>query len=364
MMMNKSEQNEIIVNPYYDLVVSQFLKVRHQNWSALGRTYFRHHEYEPINDLSQLSNMLLRILEHPSTQRMIFDSRQFELFQTYKDSVDPDVLQIMPFESMWFEFGKSVPFSEIAFENMHMIGMYIGHTPNQKTVMPNLEQVVIYSKDYSPDAYLTHEHRRVVESGEYETYRHSDRHGSYTLHTFSFMYNSSLGMGFVRQSTLEGSDDEFPDASVVEHTPQTVVGAMPHDEPYIGAGTHGGYVGSLERTVIAFSRVIGWMLAFMTAKSIEIVEADLPRPIRRRALREGKTPRPWHIIQVQPKLINSNGSESGITHSYRYDVASHVRMQRRRLPDGSYRKTVEIVRAHQRGLKHLLYIPATRKYKE
>ena len=109
------------------------------------------------------------------------------------------------------------------------------------------------------------------------------------------------------------------------------------------------------------------LLSYMTAKGIEIVEKDLPRG-QRRLLTKRKLPNPWHIIRVSPTIRrNADGEDiepgPGGEHGYRYDVAGHLRYGRHRLADGSYRLTTEWVRAHQRGLKHELYIPAVRNYK-
>ena len=109
------------------------------------------------------------------------------------------------------------------------------------------------------------------------------------------------------------------------------------------------------------------LLSYMTAKGIEIVEKHQPRA-QRRLLTKKKVPNPWHMIRVSPTIRrNADGEDiipgAGGEHGYRYDVAGHLRYGRHRLADGSYRITVEWVRAHQRGLQHELYIPAVRNYK-
>ena len=109
------------------------------------------------------------------------------------------------------------------------------------------------------------------------------------------------------------------------------------------------------------------LLSYMTAKGIEIVEKHQPRA-QRRLLAKKKLPNPWHQIRVSPTIRrNADGEDivpgPGGEHGYRYDVAGHLRYGRHRLADGSYRLTTEWVRAHQRGLKHELYIPAVRNYK-
>ena len=107
------------------------------------------------------------------------------------------------------------------------------------------------------------------------------------------------------------------------------------------------------------------LLAYMTAKGIEIVEHPIPRGPRRQLERKS-LPNPWHVIQVEPKIIIRNQDEereeTDRRHSYRYDVAGHIRFGRHRLRDGTHRSTREWVRPHQRGLAYSRYIPASRRY--
>jgi hypothetical protein len=99
------------------------------------------------------------------------------------------------------------------------------------------------------------------------------------------------------------------------------------------------------------------------AKSVEIVALPTTRQIRRALEREGRVPNPWHVVRVQPKMIRGKSEtvgESGIKHSYRYDVIGHLRFNRHKVKDG-YRETIEWVSDHQRGLENELYIPKTYK---
>ena len=107
------------------------------------------------------------------------------------------------------------------------------------------------------------------------------------------------------------------------------------------------------------------LVAYMTAKGIEIID----HPTRRntaRLLARRKLPNPWHVIQVEPRLLinapNDFEETESRQHSYRYDVAGHIRFGRHRLKDSTHRTTREWVRPHQRGLANAQYIPATRRY--
>ena len=107
------------------------------------------------------------------------------------------------------------------------------------------------------------------------------------------------------------------------------------------------------------------LLAYMTAKGIEIVEHPTSRNTRR-LLERKALPNPWHVIKVEPKFVvdeyGEEREETNRRHSYRYDVAGHIRFGRHRLRDGSHRSTREWIRPHQRGLANSNYIPASRRY--
>lgn len=107
------------------------------------------------------------------------------------------------------------------------------------------------------------------------------------------------------------------------------------------------------------------LLAYMTAKGIEIVDHPMPRGTRRN-LEKKKLPNPWHLIRVEPKMTVADeefdDQGSGSRHGYRYDVMGHIRFGRYKLKDGTYRTQRTWVRPHQRGLRHERYIPATRKF--
>ena len=110
---------------------------------------------------------------------------------------------------------------------------------------------------------------------------------------------------------------------------------------------------------------ISRLLAFMTARGIEIVGARLSRQ-ERKLLTRRSIPNPWHIIQVKPTTSQQGPPEGEITGAddgYQWDVIGHVRYGRHRLADGSHRITKEWVRPHRRGLRHQRYIPGTRYYR-
>ena len=132
----------------------------------------------------------------------------------------------------------------------------------------------------------------------------------------------------------------------------------------------GRYAGYWERAIAKYAEFFSWIILYTVAKGIEIVEEPLPRSERRRmarAGRKGELPEPWQIVRVEPTVVRKYesrqaGSPEKATHGYRYDVRGHLRKGKHKLRDGSYKYTVEWVPAHQRGLKHELYIPKIHQY--
>ena len=125
----------------------------------------------------------------------------------------------------------------------------------------------------------------------------------------------------------------------------------------------GRHVGWYEQYCLRVAKLFSWVLAYTMAKGIHIVKLEPVRRERRRAARQGVIPVPWHIVEVKPSISlgtdDTQGSIGRLRHSYRYDVMGHLRFGRHKLADGTFRDTVEWVKAHQRGLKNSLYIPKT-----
>jgi hypothetical protein len=73
-------------------------------------------------------------------------------------------------------------------------------------------------------------------------------------------------------------------------------------------------------------------------------------------------PKPWHVVKIEPAVSTAPNALPGPLRDgprYRYDVIGHLRLNRKRLRDGTHKEVVEWVPAHQRGIQHALYIPKT-----
>ena len=180
----------------------------------------------------------------------------------------------------------------------------------------------------------------------------------------SFLYHVKTGTVI---TPIEAVRDYFEDPS-----------QLPENYPFktITAGDSLGienrYIGWYERSVLSYASLTSWILLYLMAKGIEIVEEPLPRSEKRRRQREknkeeSQYPKDWHVIQSKPRFSNdsssgsSKGNGTGNPHRFRYDVMGHLRHGRHQLKDGTWKLTLEWVPAHQRGLEHTLYIPSVRK---
>ena len=175
-------------------------------------------------------------------------------------------------------------------------------------------------------------------------------------------------------TSVEEATDHWNDPSIVPPGSNKIVDI--HGRLLLYALRHnstkesGRYAGYWERTIAKYAEFFSWLILYTVAKGIEIVEEPLPRSERRRmarAGRKGELPEPWQIVRVEPTVVRKYesrqaGSPEKATHGYRYDVRGHLRKGKHKLRDGSYKYTVEWVPAHQRGLKHELYIPKIHQY--
>jgi hypothetical protein len=122
-------------------------------------------------------------------------------------------------------------------------------------------------------------------------------------------------------------------------------------------------LGWWEECLLSNTNLLYWIFAYTMAKSVEIIEIPISRQVRRACERQDKPlPLPWHMIKVQPKRVKGKPEyvgESGIKHSYRYDVIGFLRFNKHKSKDGKIIETIEWVQDHQRGLNNSLYIPKT-----
>ena len=135
-------------------------------------------------------------------------------------------------------------------------------------------------------------------------------------------------------------------------------------EPY---GIEDRYLGWWERILMSYSSLLSWLLTYMMSKGIEITEERLPRAMRRREMRKD-IPKPWHIVQVEPRFRTDGNDESmpgqqRFTHNIRYDVMGHLRCIQKKNEDGTTSNSFVWVRPHQRGLANDIYVPKTASFK-
>jgi hypothetical protein len=284
--------------------------------------------------------LLKSIFDDPNMKLMLFDAAQAVLFDDMGDEIDFDVQTQLhtPFERFWLEFTEPVKLAENQPGHDDWVRAFYVARLTDKEVSGNAGpwldddkqlsfkgwyQVICFLSEGDPD-----EPETVCDRG--------------------FMWDVSTGMVATSVAAMTNSEDPSP------------ISGNPYEMRIAGADTTRRW-GWWERSTIGYGSVLSWMMAYMMAKGIEIIQQMPSRADRRRALKQGVTPQPWHLVRVEPRFVEamSGDHDSGSRHSYRYDVMGHLRFGKHRLGDGTYRRSVEWVRPHQRGLANATYIPKT-----
>ena len=295
---------------------------------------------------------ILSLLDDPNTKRMIFSAAQMRQFQDAGSSVPDSYRKLLrlPFDQYWMEFDEPIQISEQepGRDDKYLRGFFIQNAPvdnvvpngyvewGERTLRPAIQCVAFYVEgDPASPEFFTDE---------------------------AFQVELSTGRVFGSLRAIH----ETIDASVYPVEEHEVDIEHPRQGGWIffgeGLDRPGRYVGWYERQALHLANLFFWTLTYIMAKGIHVVRIDAGRSERRRATRAGVIPQPWHVVQVEPRFSLVTGGtkgQIGNQHSYRYDVMGHLRFGRHKLGDGTYRDTVEFVRAHQRGLANSLYIPKT-----
>ena len=303
-------------------------------------------------------------LEDLNTQRMLFDSRQAAIFSEMDELPPLDALPKIrsPFPVLYLEFTEPIKIGESEPKYTH------SH-PNDGTFTSPVS-------DYAEDndfvrAILFHanvagfstDKRNVTLSRVTFLLTSGDDH-YFVDRTFSM--DISKGQGYIQPRMAVSSPDpsHFPKEYLIGGSQNQF---LPSGLKMVGG--LGRHIGWWERITQQYAEFMSWVLMYMMAKGISIVEQRLSKK-ERKQLQSKKAPvQPWHVIVVEPQIgqANSLGMQEGSKHSYRYDVMGHLRFGNHHIKDSegnwTRRRTVEWVTPHQRGVNHSRYVPAVRQYK-
>ena len=264
---------------------------------------------------------IMGVLDDPETRRIIVDAGQA---QRFIDQADPPPVvggYHLPFDQCYVEFTEPIVMGDEPGRDVtdRLLGMIL-----RRETAGRIALHFIYRGD--DDTWV-------------------DR---------GFGMDAATGGAITRVSTLTDTMWGAAHASVLP-------GDFPAGDHWVVARTEGDGIGYWERTIGALAQFTCWLLTYLTAKGIVIVEAaPLSRQVARALARAKHRPQPWHIVTVQPMHIVDGAPEGrGGGHGYRYDVRGHLRFGRHRRGDGTYSQTVEWIRPHQRGLQHTVYVPKT-----
>ncbi|MDP2662032.1 MAG: hypothetical protein Q8R28_15010 [Dehalococcoidia bacterium] len=303
------------------------------------------------NDLGQVGQMdaedqhnikgIFNKLVGPDTKRILFDARQAMYFDPGERL--PQAMQAglrPPFDLFWLELTEPIRVEPMQPGKPYdrLRGLVYDHNRALAHVGEHelaLDNVMFVFTGESP------ERPKVIE---------------YTDRSFSFHLPTGFALSRVRGAIHSGDPSEFPDEYYERETTYFVAGA--------NLGMPDRHVGWWEQAIQAYGSLLSYCLAYMLAKSIEVIQEPVSRQVRRWHEAHG-LPLPWHIVRVKPQFRRAMDTEGeGTQHGYRYDVIGHLRFGRHPRADGTYSQTIEWVKPHQRGLANELYIPATHYVKE
>ena len=374
-------------NRYYDMLTARISAAVHLKGAIEPNK--NSPKYSAIQSLSHWKRgqkTMLDLLQDNQTQRMIFDHRQALQFMD-APSVDAEWARRiqLPFDHLYIEFTEPLMLGLDA-ENPHdelqafcVYKTYKNTAVNEWDWNVSAYQVFYFisnpNGEQSDGAFTWHKNggyaSTSIRTSVQNRYDPSILACAYPKDMYEEWVIPSGPVTDFNQGVAAISDptsryNDVAQSQVLPTTPSNKYDTA--SQIFFKVGTHAGYKGVWERQISTYTHLLNWMFAYMMSKGLKIQIEHMPRAVKRRAEREGYIPKPWHIITVDPRLsddvANPDGIGTGRKHSYRYDVMGHLRFGRHKLSDGTYKVGPEWIRAHQRGQRHNLYIPATRKYKQ
>lgn len=284
-------------------------------------------------------------LDNPETRRIVVDAKQAQQFMEISGA--PPVERFhLPFDQMYIEFttpidvGEQEPGQDDVLVAILINGdVDLEHNPGLPDGAVRIDFITrarLGREDWASQTFVWH---RLT--------------GETLGHPAKFM-----------RAQAQGAPEYLDHGDISEYPPGTFDG-IDVNKTWVAARTTDEWKrGWFERSTTDHGQFFAWLLTYMTAKGIVIVEEPMSRQVRRANARMKHRPSPWHIVTVDPTLIRDEerGEGTGRGHSYRYDVRGHLRFGRHPRADGTYTERVEWVRPHQRGLANAVYIPKTYHY--
>ena len=290
----------------------------------------------------RFANAMLEYLKREGLQRIIFDSEQAVKFVDLDDDPDSEIQSMirLPFDNFYLEFTEQIELGLIstAFNNEEInnicrsfllisAGSMTLSKYADKTVNP-IYQVIMYFT--TPDW---------------------DRHdGSGFVDTRAFLLDINTGCPATTVNSIRNGSPE--DAYLFDNYDAN---------DYVLLDDAIDWQGNWTQNMKTYSSLIHWILIYAMAKGISLEKHYLSRQHRRQVERQNILS-PWHILKVDPQFSDETQQSTDnpkYKHNVRYDVTGHLRFGKHKLKDGTYKRTIEWVRPHQRGLKNKLYVPKT-----
>ena len=304
------------------------------------------------------TRLIMAVMRDERCKRVIMDARQASTFNELGEAPPQDWQHKLrtPFDWFYLEFSDPV-----------MIG--------EQENIPDADESrdLKVGDDYVRGMLIRNNAADIQNSTDQEKAIHNiilfltDEAGHHTRRAFLYDLSSGKAWTRIKSLTMKHSADEVePDISQI---PQDILDGDEHQFIQVGdsLGIDDRYFGYWERILLSYSSLVSWLLTYMMSKGIEVSEERLPRAMRRREMRKD-IPKPWHIVQVEPRFRTSGSDvvmegQQSFVHNIRYDVMGHLRCNRKKNEDGSFSNSFIWVRPHQRGLANDIYVPKTASFK-
>ena len=290
----------------------------------------------------RFASIMLEYLEREGLQRITFDSEQAVKFVNIDNEPNSEIQSMikLPFDNFYLEFTEQIELGlNSSLSNQEEINnicrsfvllstgtITLAKYKNQ--LINPIHQVVMY--------FTTPEWNRPNETG--------------FVDTRAFLLDINTGYPATTINSIRDGSPE--DAHLFDDY---------DDNDYVLLDDAIDWQGNWSQNMKTYSSLIHWILLYMMAKGIGLEKEYLSRQ-HKRQMERMNIPNPWHKLKVDPQFSDENQQSTNnpqYKHKIRYDVTGYLRFGKHKLKDGTYKRTIEWVRPHQRGLKNKLYVPKT-----
>ncbi len=284
---------------------------------------------------------ILSHMENPRNARVLFDARQCAIFDK-SEPLEAEGFKIKPiFQNMTIAFTEPV---EIQAQEPGF--------PNDKLIL------IIYLHNYSEVPVLTEQGIQKIPASMAIFVFWNDERSQFTDRCFRLSLDNKLAFPAVQNVRHTNDPSEIPKDW---NDLQWFVSGMKI------RGMEDRHIGFWEKSSQSWTNLLIYLFQYAMSKSVRIEEQRISRQQRRYLERKNQIPIPWRLVTLEPKFYykyvkgESTGERS--KPSYSYSITGHLRVNKHKLRDGSYRNTIEWVSDYIKNKEAGIFIPKTYQIK-